>query len=314
MSLLYFNFIRPGEEPPERAKAYQSALDMAGYADEHGFAQVVLSEHHGTEVGWLPAPLAMAGMVLARTKRLGVSVSALILPLHDPKRVAEDMAVIDLASGGRLIVIAALGYRPEEYAMFGRDWDRRGKLMDESLQTLLDMWQAEPRPVSQPHPMLFVGGSSKPAVRRAARFGLPFSAGAHVPGLEEYYHEQCAAHGTKGFIMVPPPRVVNVFVDEDPDRTWAELGEHFLAEARVYAGWQTQEVSSPVTSHASTVDELRAEGVYAVLTPQQCIEQIRGGDDTVLLHPLCGGVPVDRGWDCLRLYAEQVLPAVADVG
>src|SRR3954454_137110 len=208
MSLLYFNFIRPDEEPSVRAGAYQAALDMAEYADAHGFAQVVLSEHHGTEAGWLPAPLAMAGMELARTKRLGVSVSALILPLHDAKRVAEDMAVIDLASGGRLVVIAALGYRPEEYAMFGRDWSRRGTLMDESLQTLLDMWKTEPRPFPQPHPPLPVGGSSKPAVRRAARLGLPFSAGAHVPELKAYYDEQCAANGTSGFILVPPPRVV----------------------------------------------------------------------------------------------------------
>ena len=60
MTLLYFNFIRPDEEPDERARTYQGALDMAAYADEHGFAQVVLSEHHGTDVGWLPAPLAMA--------------------------------------------------------------------------------------------------------------------------------------------------------------------------------------------------------------------------------------------------------------
>ena len=310
LSLLYFNFIRPDEEPADRARAYQAALDMAAYADEHGFAQVVLSEHHGTAVGWLPAPLAMAGMVLARTKRIGVNISALILPLHDAKRVAEDMAVLDLAGGGRLSVIAAIGYRPEEYAMFGRDWSSRGALMDAALQTLLDMWQTEPRPLSRPHPPLLVGGSSKPAVRRAARLGLPFSAGAHVPGLKEYYDEQCAAHGTTGFIIVPPSKVVNVFVDADPDRAWAELGEHFLAEARLYAQWQTQEVSSPVTSHATTAEELRAEGIYAVLTPEQCVEQIRAGAATMLLHPLCGGIAVERGWDCLRLYAEKVLPAV----
>lgn len=311
MSLLYFNLIRPDEEPPDRALAYQAALDMTEYADAHGFSQVVLSEHHGTDVGWLPAPLAMAGMVLARTKRLGVSVSALILPLHDAKRVAEDMAVIDLASGGRLVVIAAIGYRPEEYAMFGREWARRGALMDESVQTLLDTWKAEPRPVSQPHPTLFIGGSSKPAVRRAARFGLPFFAGAHVPGLDEYYQQQCDEHGTKGFFFMPPPKVVNVFVDTDPDRAWAELGEHFLAEARTYAGWQTQEVSSPVTSHASTASDLRAEGIYAVLTPEECIGRIRSGEESLLLHPLCGGIPVERGWDCLKLYTEQVLPAVS---
>src|SRR3954453_8676577 len=205
MSLLYFNFIRPDEEPADRARAYQAALDMAEHADGHGFAQLVLSEHHGTDVGWLPAPLAMASMLLARTKRVGVSVSALILPLHDAKRVAEDMAVIDLASGGRLIVIAALGYRPEEYAMFGRDWQGRGALMERSLQTLPNMWTPHPRPVSQPHPLLFVGGSSKPAVRRAARFGLPFSAGAHVPGLGGGYNQEGAGDGpTRGLNRAPP--------------------------------------------------------------------------------------------------------------
>ena len=142
-------------------------------------------------------------------------------------------------------------------------------------------------------------------VPRAEALGVP------RPEWRAHYEEQCAANGTNGFILIPPARVVNVFVDEEPDRAWDELGEHFLAEARLYAHWQTQEVSSPVTSHASTAAELRAEGIYAVLTPQECIDRIRGGAGTMLLHPLCGGIPVARGWDCLRLYAERVLPAVS---
>ena len=85
-----------------------------------------------------------AGTVLARTKNLSASISALLLPLHDPIRVAEDIAVIDLMSGGRLTVIFGLGYRPSEYQLMGKDWDRRGKIMDESIQVLLDAWTGEP--------------------------------------------------------------------------------------------------------------------------------------------------------------------------
>ena len=65
------------------------------------------------------------------------AVSALLIPLHDPLRIAEDIAVLDLLSGGRLSVIGGIGYRPEEYAAHGKDWKNRGKLMDECVDTLL---------------------------------------------------------------------------------------------------------------------------------------------------------------------------------
>jgi hypothetical protein len=88
---------------------------------------------------------------------------------------------------------------------------------------------------------------------------------------------------------------------------WRDLGEHFLHEATTYHSWQTPDISSSVHSHASTVDELRAEGIYQVLTPEQAIE--RGTEKgSINLHPLVGGMPIDAGWDCLRLYCEQVLP------
>lgn len=312
LSLLYFNMLMPGVSPQQRSAAYTASLDLAEYADEHGFGQIVLSEHHGTDGGWLPSPLTLAGMMLARTKRLGITISALILPLHDPLRVAEDIAVLDLAFPGRLSVIAALGYRPEEYAAHGKDWDSRGALMDRAVETVLTAWDgaATPTPVTRPHPLLFVGGSSKPAVRRAARFGLPFYAGEHRPDLVAYYEEQCKAHGTTGFAMIPPAKVENVFVAPNVEAAWAELGEYFLHEARAYSGWQSAGMKSPVHSHAGTVEELRAEGIYCVRTPAECVAvaQAAGRHATTVLHPLCGGIPVERAWECVRLYVEQVLP------
>jgi alkanesulfonate monooxygenase SsuD/methylene tetrahydromethanopterin reductase-like flavin-dependent oxidoreductase (luciferase family) len=327
MAQLRFNQVQPGLEPGEMAGRYQATLDMAEYAEQHGFHMITLEEHHGAEDGWSPSPLVTAAAIFGRCSSIGVTVSALLVPLHDPLRIAEDIAVLDLVSGGRLVVIAGIGYRPEEYAAHGKDWSARGKLMDESLAAMLAAWTGEPfayrgvtvrvtpRPLTQPHPMLLVGGTAKPAARRAARLGLPFFPAAHMPELEAYYHEQCAAEGTTGFAIMPPDHMALIHVSEDPDRTWEELGRHFLHEALTYASWQTADIRSAVHSHATTIDELRREGIYRVLTPEETIGYVREGAGearSLTLHPLVGGMPVKEGWRSLTLCAEQVLPHLAD--
>lgn len=325
ISIMRFNFVLPDSDPQTRSLLYRAGLDMAVTADEHGFMAVSLEEHHGVDDGWLPTPLTVAGMMLARTHRLRIIVQAMLLPLNDPIRVAEQIAVLDLASDGRLSVVAGLGYRPEEYAAAGVDWKSRGKVMDESLQAVLDAWSGKefdyqgrnvvvtPTPKTPAEGLLFVGGSGKPAARRAARLGLPFLPAAHLPELQQYYEEQCREHGREGFAILPPEDTSLVVLDEDPDRGWAQIGPHLLHEAQQYQRWQTPDVHSAVASHASTIDELRAEGIYQILSPAQLIERCRAQGDfaTVVLHPLCGGVPADRGWETVQLYVEKVLPALA---
>ncbi len=300
-------------------------LEMVRYADAHGFGGVTLEEHHGAFNGWSPSPLILAGLIFGASQKLQVTLSALLVPLHDPLRIAEDIAVLDLASGGRLVVIAGIGYRPEEYAAHGKDWAARGALMDEAITVMRQAWTGEPfdyhgntvrvtpAPMSTPHPILMLGGTSKIAARRAARFGLPFFAAAQVPGLAEYYNEQCAANGTGGFFMAPSASTAMIHVAEDPDKAWAELGHHFLHEARVYAGWQTPDIHSAVHSEATTVAELRAEGTYQILTPEQCVARCKdmGPFDALTLHPMCGGMPIDAAWSSIRLVAEAVLPEFA---
>src|SRR6185369_3235850 len=266
MTAARFNCIQPGLEPNEMSARYRAFVEMAGYAEANGFAMLTLEEHHGADNGWSPSPLIMAGLIFGATKNIGVNISALLLPLHDPMRVAEDIAVLDLASGGRLTTILGLGYRPSEYAAHGKDWSRRGRLMDEAVQALLDAWTGEPfdyrgttvrvtpRPLTQPHPMVLLGGTSPAAAKRAARFGLPYFPAAHLPELEALYYEECAARGTAGFCVMPGVDTYMLHVADDPDRAWAELGEHFLHEASTYAGWQTPDITSAVHSHARTVD------------------------------------------------------------
>ncbi|MFH8613557.1 LLM class flavin-dependent oxidoreductase [Streptomyces sp. NPDC017979] len=312
-----FNLVAPGATPDELADRYRAAVDMAVYADEHGVDSVQTEEHHGAENNWMPSPLAFAGAALGATRRIAVTVSALLGPLYDPLRLAEDIAVLDLVGRGRLITVAGIGYRRAEYEQLGVDWDGRGRLQDELLETLLAAWTGEPfryrgrtvrvtpRPYSRPHPPLFVGGSSRAAARRAARLGLPFYPSAHLPELAAYYAEECARHGTEGWTMMPGPQTPLLHVSEDPDRTWAQYGEHFLHEARTYSSWQSADIRSAVHARASTAAELRAEGVYRVVTPEECAALDL---DVLVLHPLCGGMPPEEGWRSLRLLCEKVLP------
>jgi alkanesulfonate monooxygenase SsuD/methylene tetrahydromethanopterin reductase-like flavin-dependent oxidoreductase (luciferase family) len=319
VTVVRFNLVEPGATPASLSARYRAALDMAAYADEHGITTVQTEEHHGVDNNWLPSPFAFAGAVFGATRRIAVTVSAVIGPLHDPLRLAEEIAVLDLLSGGRLVTVAGIGYRPEEYALFDVEWKRRGRLQDELLETLLKAWTGEefeyrgrtvritPRPFTDPHPLLLVGGSSRAAARRAARLGLPFFPSAHLPELEAYYKERLVEYGTEGWTMMPTAETPLLHIAENPDEAWARHGEHFLHEARTYASWQSGDIRSAVRSAAASVEELRAEGVYRILTPDECVEQ---GLDNLVLHPLAGGMPVEEGWRSLRVFAERVLPAL----
>ncbi|NGO67114.1 LLM class flavin-dependent oxidoreductase [Streptomyces boncukensis] len=326
MTSVRFNLVHPDgppAAPPEPpVERYRAALDMAAYADEQGLTSLVVEEHHGSPDGWLPSPLPLAGALLGRTRRIAVSACAVLAPLYDPLRLAEDLAVLDLTGGGRLMAVAGIGYRPEEYAALGLDFAARGALQDEALETLLAAWTGEPfvhrgrtvrvrpRPYTRPHPPLFVGGGSRPAARRAARLGLPLFLPAHLPQLRRYYEQRCVRLGTEPVCLMPPAELPTLHLTEDPDRAWARLGAHFLYEAQRYASWQSPETRSLMTSGAQSVEELRQEGVYRFVTPDTCLELARNAEQ-LLLHPLCGGMPVEEGWSSLRLFAERVLPRLA---
>ena len=324
MSVCRFNFILPGIDPQTLTGYYKAGIEMMKYADDNGFFSVSFEEHHGADNGWSPTPLTNAAFAVAATKNVRIIIQALLVPLHDPVRLAEQIAVLDLASGGRVSTVAGLGYRPEEYEAAGKSWKDRGKLLDDAVEAMLAAWTGEPfeydghpsrvtpKPISPPQALLFIGGTGKPGARRAARFDLPFLPAANLPELEAYYNEQCAERGVNPFIMMPPEDTAMLHIAEDPDKAWAEYGKYFLHEATTYASWQTPDIHSAVHSHASTAEELREEGIYQVLSPEQCIERAKAQGDfaTCVLHPMVGGMPPEVGWESLHLYVDKVLPAL----
>ena len=180
------NHVHPDpSDGSEMSGRYRAALDMIEFLDQRGLNAVQFDEHHVSNTGWSPTPMMSAGMVLARTENVLCMIGALLLPLHDPIRVAEDLAVLDLVGKGRIVVTMGLGYRPLEYTAMDKEWSRRGKIMDESLDVLMKAWTGEPfehhgetvqvlpKPFTSPHPQIMIGGSAKASARRAARLGLP---------------------------------------------------------------------------------------------------------------------------------------------
>jgi alkanesulfonate monooxygenase SsuD/methylene tetrahydromethanopterin reductase-like flavin-dependent oxidoreductase (luciferase family) len=330
MAIVRFDMRSPGLEPPEARKQYEAALEMSRWADDRGFDMLVLSEHHGSVDGYLPSPLVMAGAVAGATKRIPINIAALLLPLHDPIRLAEDIAIVDLVSGGRISIVAGLGYRPVEYAMFDREWKRRGRRMDECLEVMIKAWTGEPfeyggelvhvtpRPVQQPHPMIMIGGSGEAAAKRAARFGLGFFPPLGDDHLVEVYRQECERLGKPPGLVLAPSKLQpgTMLVADDPDRAWNEVGPYWLHDAVTYKSWQTPDIRSSVSSGATTIDELRAEGIYQVLTPDECVSLATelGPFGALTQHPLCGGLPADLAWPSLELFADEVLPRLQTGG
>src|SRR5689334_17028474 len=148
------------------AEMYAACLDQCAWADEHGFDFATVSEHHGVEDGYLPAPVTLAAAIAGRTRQMAISIAAVLIPLHDPVRLAEELAVLALASGGRVSVVAGLGYRPDEFEMAGVDRKARGRLTEEYVDVLRKAWTGEPfewrgrmvrvTPVPPSAPMIFM--------------------------------------------------------------------------------------------------------------------------------------------------------------
>ena len=309
------------------ADLYASALEMCAWADTAGFDSVRFLEHHGSDDGYCPSPLVMAAAAAARTRRIRIRARALILPLHDPLRIAEDAAVIDVISRGRLELVVAAGYVQSEFAMFGRSLADRPRLVEEGVQVLKQAWTGEPfdyhgrralvalRPHRRPRPPIVLGGSSPAAARRAARIADGFEPTRR--SLYDVYTAECARLGvTPGPLLPPAPRGQFLYVSEDPERSWQELGPHLLHEMQSYGAWLAEAGNATSFRPVAGLEELRASGTYQILTPGECVglATALGPDGQLEFHPLVGGADPALGWRCLTLFEKEVAPTLESAG
>lgn len=318
---LHFDMRAPEFGPPAPV-LYQAALDMARWGDQHGVTSILLSEHHGEEDGYLPSPLVMAAAVAAVTRNAIISVNALVLTLHDPVSAAEDALVVDNISGGRLMLNLVAGYVPSEFEMFGVRRSDRSRIFEDKAEAFIQaltgepfQWEGRtvrvtPRPAQMPRPMVNLGGASKAGARRAARLGDGFIVPVEADDLLELYVTECNRLGRDPGLVVGPRGPLFIHVATDVDEAWQGIGAHVLHELHAYGRMAVAsgEEFHPYLDLADTT-AVRESGIVAVMTPGQCVEYLRGGG-TALLKPLVGGTPPEIGWESLRLFVDEVLPAL----
>jgi alkanesulfonate monooxygenase SsuD/methylene tetrahydromethanopterin reductase-like flavin-dependent oxidoreductase (luciferase family) len=311
--------------PP--AELYAAAIAQCEWADATGFDTVRFLEHHGSDDGYCPSPLVMAAAAAVRTSRVRIRARALILPLHDPVRIAEDCAVIDQLSHGRLELVVAAGYVRSEFEMFGRDLADRPRLIEEGIEALKQAWTGEPftyrgrparvalRPYRRPRPPIVLGGSSSAAARRAARMCDGFEPTKRA--LYDVYAAECALLGVvPGPPMPPMAHGQFLYVAADPEAAWQALGPYLLHEMRSYGAWLAAAGTGDQYRPVADLAELRASGSYLIVTPEECVALARklGPAGQLEFHPLVGGADPEIGWAGLHLFAKEVLPALRREG
>jgi alkanesulfonate monooxygenase SsuD/methylene tetrahydromethanopterin reductase-like flavin-dependent oxidoreductase (luciferase family) len=141
---LWYDFRNPSQWRQSSDRLYAETLDQIAWGENHGFDDVWLSEHHFIEDGYLPSIMPMAAAIAARTKRIRISSGVLLMPFHNPVRLAEDIAVVDVISGGRFELGIGVGFKHEEFEGFGVPFKERGARTNQSLEAMVSQCQARP--------------------------------------------------------------------------------------------------------------------------------------------------------------------------
>src|SRR2546423_1098338 len=191
-------FLMQRDEEWSEQSVFDSGLEQMLAAEALGYSSVWIAEHHFNDYGLCPAPPVLAAFVAARTTSLRLGMGVSLLPLHHPVDLAEELAVLDVVSGGRLDVGIGRGGTLQDYQTFQSDRDDSRARVEEGIALMRQSWSGapfdfkgrfhsaprlhvRPRPVQAPHPPLFVACNSEDSVLSAARLGLPTMTSFFVP-------------------------------------------------------------------------------------------------------------------------------------
>jgi len=246
---LWYDFRNPQPWAIPFETLYGQALDQIVEAERLGFDSVWITEHHFCDDGYTPSPLVLAAAIGARTQRLRLGTNLMILPLHNPVRVAEDAATLSLLTGGRFDLGVGIGYREMEFREFGRELKYRPSLIEEGIEIIRRAWAGEPvnfegkrfqvgdlrvTPAPEHAPRLLLGGMAPPAIDRAARIADGFLS---TGGIGHDVYLECLANNGKD----PADGVIIAghwaIIAEDPEREASIVGPHVLYQSNQYIEW-----------------------------------------------------------------------------
>lgn len=328
---LWYDFRNPPAWKRPYDQIYNEILDQIVWGEQNGFDDIWLSEHHFIEDGYSPSLMPIAAAIAAKTKKIRIGTSVMLLPFHNPVRLAEDAATVDVISGGRLELGAGVGYKVEEFEGFAVSSKERGARTNESLEILARLWEGEtltfkgkyyevnnvkltPEPMQKPRPPLWVGGFTPPALRRAAKYGdgyigvgpITENYQRYVTALEKLGKPTTNLRLAGGFFWLIP--------SDDPDKTWNEAADHVIYQTNAYAEWSAK-AGMPLFDTIRDREHLREVGLLQVVDVDTCIKMIRDyASETPLTHyyswTLPPGLPTSWIQPHLELFAKKVIPGV----
>jgi alkanesulfonate monooxygenase SsuD/methylene tetrahydromethanopterin reductase-like flavin-dependent oxidoreductase (luciferase family) len=242
-------------------------------------------------------------------------------------RFAEDCAVLDILSGGRLEVGLAIGYRRREAAAFGVDFTKRGRLFDEWLQIVTRLWAGEEvdfqgehfaltgARVMPPAPRggipLYIGSFSDKAMERVARYGDGFIGNGDLCGL--YVDKLCAQGKDPASAKVRATELFLV-VARDPERAMDELAPYYHHVNNSYGEWFNEDKAAGLEGlEPMSLDAFKASGLLQILTPEAAVAMLKAKQDRMPLEHVMmmmpAGLPAARFVEYAQVFANEVIPA-----
>jgi alkanesulfonate monooxygenase SsuD/methylene tetrahydromethanopterin reductase-like flavin-dependent oxidoreductase (luciferase family) len=322
---LYYDFRNPLESGRSFEQVYRENLDQIRWAESVGFDSFWVSEHYFTDDGYTPSPLALITAIASHTSRARVGTNLVLLPLHDPLRLAGDAATAAIVAEGRFDLGVGLGYREFEYTTFGRNIKHRVSLMEESIAILRSAFGGEPirhrgkrfsidevtvSPVAATGPRILVGGNSEPAIDRAARLGDGYLSAFN--GFHPLYLEAAQSHEKTPSISASQW----VIIADDPERAWAEAGSHAAYMLNVYSKWGAY---GPIESAPTfDADTALSSGLFAAWDIDTAIANLRDlirntpAIEDVHFWARLPGESIETSTARNTVIAERVLPAVRE--
>ena len=324
-------------EHDDGLRTFSESVAQIQAAESYGCDAALISEHHFVSNGYFPAPLVTLAAVAARTSRIRIGSGIIILPLYDPVHVAEHGAVLDVLSGGRLILGVGQGYRAEEFNGFRVSLSSRARRLREGVEVIRALWtqpsvtyegrhfqlsavSLRPQPTQQPGPPIWVAAKIQPAVELAAEVGDAWFADPITPlavlrqRLADY--KAVLARKGKSFESLEFPLMREVYCAETDEEAWQEAREPVLYIYREYLEWghMQDEFGRPVPpGDQRALDLLRQR--FIIGSPETCIRECRKYRDELGVTNLVArmkfpGLEHERVLNSIRLWAEKVAPYI----
>lgn len=245
---------------------YRSHIDLAVDSEAMGYDNVWLTEHHFVDDGYSPSLLPIAAAISARTTRIRIGTFLILLPLHNPVRIAEDTATVDLISNGRFDLGVGLGYRPGEFEDQGISHTERGARLQEGIALIQRLLSDEsvtfegkfsklrnirivPPALQRPHPPIWLGALAPKAIERAAKMGFNFQAVGST-ALDKIYDDALRKYGRnpQDFSIA---QLRAVYVAPSREQAWETAAKPLHYMASCYAQWFAEANDQPGDDQAA---------------------------------------------------------------